>query len=212
MTSDDNRWSEASALLERIPDEAAERRLRRWRVKRLLLMAVGLVTGVAAAGFVFVLVDGGSSSATGAPAWQVGAGYTLSTVAFALSFVAIRFQWRANTRARAWRSPVAVLTREQRKELLQGVRGTATVEPARVPLARHLAENLGNLRYAYLGQACLLAGWTGLAIADPVPWRLVFVGVLAVPTAIGWPLMERDRRRAGRFLDAHPVEGRHPAG
>jgi fatty acid desaturase len=187
---DDARWADADSLLGTAPAESARRRSRRslWR-QLLLVVGVSAVGGALVGGVVEV------------PTW-------LSLVGFAVAAgglgVAVVRQWRAVRRRGAWRSPLFALTPRQRKQLLAQVRGTAPVDPARIPLAREVAAGLLEQRHVVPLITGLLVMWLGLLVASPAWWRVPAAVVLAGTAAFAVPAVRRDERRARAFLAAHP--------
>jgi hypothetical protein len=208
MTSsadDEARWAEAQSILDRAPTRSAAERLRRARWNRWLLVAgavlVSLALGVLVALFV---LDPGPRREEEAPTWRVVVGFVLSGLALLFMVVALVVQFRALRRTRGWSSPLYVLTRRQRKQLLAGVRGQAPVVPERLPLARHLAELLLVQHLALPVQAGMMVNFVGLWIADRQPFRLVLVAVFGAALLVAGLLFRRENRRARRFLAAHP--------
>jgi hypothetical protein len=205
-TDDEARWAEAQSILDRAPTESAAERLRRARRNRWLLVAgltlVSLGLGVLVALF---LLDPSPDAGEGVPTWRLVVGFTISGLALLFMLVALVVQFRALRRTRAWGSPLHVLTRRQRKELLAAVRGRVPVVPERLPLARHLAELLLVQRLALLVQAGMMVNFVGLWIADPEPYRLVVAAVFCISLLVAGLLLQRENRRAKRFLDAHPA-------
>ncbi|MGY1661393.1 hypothetical protein ACI78Q_09265 [Geodermatophilus sp. SYSU D00705] len=202
--ADDARWSEAEALLGPAPARSARRRARRSMWRQLLVVA-GLSGVVGAVIGVVVVLASGSEPAE-VPAWLAVLGFALATGGLVVAGVAVVRQWRAARRRGAWRSPLWALTPRQRKELLAQVRGTAPVDPARLPLARELAEGLLQQRHVVPLTTGLLAMWLGLLIASPAWWRVPAAVVLAGTAAFAVPAIRRDERRARAFLTAHPPE------
>ena len=203
-TSEEARWADAHSLLDRAPTESASQRLRRWRRLRVLLLASVLLVS-AAVGLVLVVVFGGTSAhADEAPTWQAVLGFVVAGAGLVLQGIGVAALWWVNRRVRGWRSPLSALTRTQRKELLAQVRAQRPVDPARVPLARLLAEQLVGQRSVMASNLGLSICWVGLWIATPTLWRAVIAGFYGVMLGLAWPFIERDARRALRFLDAHP--------
>ena len=113
---------------------------------------------------------------------------------------------RSGRWGQAWRSPTAVLSRRQLRDLLAQVRGRRPVDPARLPLARDLAERLADQR----GSAVILVGVVlinvGGALLTPSTFRIwLTVGVLVL-FAVATPFAVRNVRRMRRFLAEHPGE------
>ncbi|MGY2066704.1 hypothetical protein [Blastococcus sp. SYSU DS0619] len=206
-TDDETRWSEARSLLDDVPTESADRRARRSLRTRILIgLGVGLFVGAPLGIGVAWLADrsGDGATSAGAPLWQEITGLAVAGAGLLVLFGGVVAQFRANRRMRAWRSPLAVLTKAQRKELLAVVRGRGDLRPDRLPLARHLASNLLDQRalvYLLGGQAVL---WVGLLIAFPSWLRAAAAVVLVALTVVGVPFMRRQERQARRFLAEHP--------
>ena len=102
---------------------------------------------------------------------------------------------------------MTVLDPGQRKELAAQVRGRRSVEPARVPLARLMAEQLVHQRTVFVTNLGLGILFVGQWIASPSVWRAVLGGAYAVLVTEAFLFAQRDARRAQRFLDEHPVAG-----
>ncbi|WP_324276651.1 hypothetical protein [Blastococcus brunescens] len=141
VTSDEDRWSEAQSLLDDLPTESAERRIRRSLRTRVLLVLVVVALLGGPLGFgVAWLADGsgGGSTPADVPQWQEIEGLAVAGAGLVVLFVGVVSQFRANRRMAAWRSPLAVLNKNQRNELLAVVRGREPLHRGRLPLARHL--------------------------------------------------------------------------
>jgi hypothetical protein len=164
------------------------------------VLLVGAAAGVVAA----VLFRGRSAPTVDPPAWQGVVGFVIAGAGLVLQGIGVAAQWWVARRVRGWRSPLAVLTRAQRKELLAQVRAGRPVEPARVPLARLLAEQLVGQRAMMASSLGLGICWVGLWVASPTLWRATLAGLYGLLVALGWPFVERDARRALRFLKVHP--------
>jgi hypothetical protein len=207
MDDDEARWAEAQSLLDRRPTESAEQRLRTARCRRWLLLGVLLlVVGAAGAALGAWLAEPGSAGAGDVGTWRVVVGFSLSGAGLLAMVVALFLQIRRTRRLRGWRSPLLVLSRAQRKELVGQVRGRISLQPRRLPLARHLAELQLIQEFLLIGQVGLLVHFAGLAIAEPETWRLVIVWVgVPVWVALGIVVF-RESRRARRFLAQHPAD------
>jgi hypothetical protein len=202
---DETRWAEAQSLLDRTPTESAEQRLRRWRQLRILFIATVLVLGAAVGVVLTVLFNGTfKSEASEVPTWQTVMGFSIAGAGLVLQVFGVVTLWRTNRRLRAWSSPLSALTRSQRKELLAQVRGRHPVQSARVPLARLLAEQLANQRTVMTANLGLGILFVGQWIADPTLWRTVIAVAFGAILVGGWPFVQRDARRAQRFLEEHP--------
>ncbi len=209
---DEARWAEAQSILDRHPTESADKRLHRAkRLRWLLVLGLVLLGLVLALLFALLVFDPSPEyDRPGVSTWQAVTGLSISGLGIVLMLVALVFHFRRTRRARGWSSPMYLLTRRQRKELLKQVRGQAPAVPERVPLARHLAELLLLQRLALAVQAGMLVNFAGLWIADRATYRLVFVGILAVLLLVGAVLFRREDRRARRFLAEHPDHGSRP--
>jgi hypothetical protein len=207
MTSgtDEARWAEAQSLLDRMPTESAQERLRRWRRLRLLFVlgmaVVGLVVGLV----VVLLVDGGMDSAEDEPLWREIVGLVVLGIATVVIVAGLVVQLRGNRRLHVWRNPLAPLTRAQNKELIAQVRGRREPVAEHLPLARYMAELLVHQRTAMTGQIGLLLLFAGQWIMSPTAWRLVVAAVLAGTLLLAMPFLRRDVARGRAFLDAHPA-------
>jgi hypothetical protein len=101
---------------------------------------------------------------------------------------------------------VGVLSRAQRKELLDQVRGRMPLEPARLPLARLIAEQRLSQRTVMVCNTGLAVGFAGQWITAPSPWRVWFAIAYAVLLAAAWPLVLRQTNGCRRFLAEHPAD------
>jgi hypothetical protein len=212
-TGEDALWAEARSLLDRAPTESAEQRLGRWRRTRVLAAVAVFLSGTAVVLVVTVLFREalGERPSVDVPSWRAATGFGLAGAGLLLQLAGVVAIVRSSRRLRAWSSPLAVLTRSQRRELLASVRGSRPVEPDRVPLARLLAEQLIGQRATLVANVGLGIAFTGQWIASPARWRAVLTGVFALVVGVSWVFLQRDARRARRFLDEHPVVGTTPA-
>jgi hypothetical protein len=202
--TDEDRWAEAQSLLDRTPTESAEERLRRWRRLRL-----SVVLGVSAASLVLALVvvllaGHGTAAETEPPVWQQVAGLGVEVLALVVIVAGLVLQLKGNRRLRVWSNPMAALTRGQRKQLIADVRGGGAVEPARLPLARYMAELLVHQRTALTGQVGLVVLFAGQWVVSPTAWRLNMVALMFVIWSASMFFLRRDVGRARAFLDRHP--------
>ena len=202
---DDERWAQAQSVLDQRPSEEARRRLRRHRLVTLSTVVGLLLVGVAVAVLLVAFVlgsDGGERAEP--PRWQEVSGLGLLVAAVVLEVVGLVVMARAGVWKGRWDMPASVLTRTQRRLLLAQVRGRVPADPARLPLARDLAERLR----LQLGTVFIWVGIVvlqiGQAVLEPSTRRLIAVGVLVALYAVALGLMMRDARRASRFLDSHP--------
>jgi hypothetical protein len=203
---DDARWAEAQALLDGLSTESGERRMRRNRRLRILLI-VGLTLVAVVASLVGVLLIGGRrlASAGDVSTSLTIVGLVVMGLGIVVMVVGLVLQFRANRRNGAWRSPLGVLTRRQRKEVLAQVRGRAPVDDRRIPLGRHLAQLLVSQRMLLIGQTGMLLVFAGQWISRPSGWRIGLFVFFGIVLCVAGLFMARDIRRAKRFLDAHPA-------
>ncbi len=205
-SADDARWADAASLLSDQATRSAQRRLRRSSRVRLLVV-VGLLVGLGALGAAVGLLvtgDRNGSSPADVPTWQVVVGLALMAVGTLVAGVAVVRQICGLRRRRGWRSPLLVLTPQQRKGLLAQVRGKAPVHPDRVALAREVAHGLLQQRAGLGIHLGLTVMWTGQAVFQPSWWRVFAASAFAVLYALTGVLLERDARRVREFLAAHP--------
>jgi hypothetical protein len=206
-TEDENRWSEAQSILDRTPTESAEQRIARWR-RLTMLLVVGFVLVSVALAVAVAAWFGDDVSGRGSddgPLWRTVTGLVVTLAATVLCVVGVVTQWRANRRRAAWRSPLVALSRTQRKVLTDQVRGRAPVDPAHLPLARHLAETLASQRSVVVTNLALLLLFTGQLITSPSAWRWGTVIVFGLVSLAFLPLILRNERAARRFLAEHPA-------
>lgn len=199
------RWAEAQSVLDRAPTESAEQRLRRWRQLRLLVIVAVVLVSVAVAVVVFVVVRGRPShTRADLPTWQMVLGVIIAAAGLIFQCYGVVVLLRRNRRLRAWRSPMAVLTSAQRKEVRDQVRGKAPIDPDRVPLARDLAERLIAQSIVVVTNAGLAIAFVGQWVLSPSYWRLGMTIAYGLLLGISWPFVQRDVHRARRFLAEHP--------
>ena len=201
----EDRWAEAQSLLDGVPDESVEQRLRRRRRHLVLaVVAVVLLTTAAVAAAV-VLSDGRGHVSEDVPTWQVVTGFSISGAGLVFQIVGLVIVVRANRRSRGRFSPLSVLSRAQRKELLAQVRGVRAADPIRTPLARRVAEQLLRQRTIVVINLGLGINFLGQWIAQPEIWRAAGAGAYLLLLGVSLVLVQRDVRRARRFLEAHPT-------
>lgn len=203
MTSDAERWAQAQELLDGIPSDAAQRRLR--RAQRLNLLGLAVVLAVVLGSMFALDVWSGSdaqSDSDDTPLWRSITGLVVLLAGAVVAFRAALRQIRRNPWRDAWRTPLLVLRLSQRRHLTREVVGRAPADPAHVPLARHLATMFVRqsleprlalgLLLVVVGQLVMSASWG---------WATVVVLLAA-----GWPVLTRRNRRAQAYLDAHPAQ------
>jgi hypothetical protein len=77
------------------------------------------------------------------------------------------------------------------------------VDPDHLPLTVHTAQLLARQRPALLLALGLILLQAAGAVDSGKPWRVGLAAVVAVAMTSGAALVERDVRRARRFLDRH---------
>jgi hypothetical protein len=204
VSEDEQRWTQALALLDRVPTKAGEQRLRRWRRRRIWTLLALLLASVAVIAIVTVLLGGVSSPVSAVPRWQRITGFSVAGAGLLLQLTGVVAAVRSVRRVRAWNSPLVVLTAGQRKELVAAVRGRRSIAPRCLPLARLLAEQLLVSRTSVAANLGLEVLFIGQWIADPATWRAAIAFSYGVLLATAWPFLHRDIRAARRFLLAHP--------
>ncbi len=80
---------QALALLDRVPTEAGQQALRRWRRRRFRALAALLLASAAVIVMVTVLLDGVSSSTTLVARWQQVAGFSVAGAGLLLQLTGV---------------------------------------------------------------------------------------------------------------------------
>ena len=209
--ADGERWAQAQSVLDRRPSDQAGRRLR--RVRRLTWAGIaGGVVVVAALGVLVVVLTAGSDGSPGGdttPMWQEIGGLVVQGVGVVVEIVGIMAMRRAGMFGKdRWSIPGAVLTRSQRRSLLHQVQGREPVDPRRLSLARDVARRLIVQRAQLLLLVGILTLQLGQTISSPSTWRVLLAGAFTVLYAVLLGQLERNARRAERFLAAHPEPAR----
>lgn len=208
---DEDRWAEALSVLEQRPTAAAGRRRRQRRTRTWLLVAALLALSAAAGLLVAVLglhaFDDGTAPVA---SWREETSTALVAVGLVVEVVGLVGLVRAGLWGARWRSPSTLLTRHQRRQLMRVVSGRVPVDARVLPLARDLAEHQATARVLVVmhagmavmqgGQTLTHTAWGWFAAALVV---VVLLGISAV-------LLERQGRRARRFLQAHPASAGEP--
>jgi protein-S-isoprenylcysteine O-methyltransferase Ste14 len=197
---DEARWAEAREALAHGPREAMRRRLRRQRIVAASLAAVIVIVGL----LPLLWIERAEEPArTSIPDWRRWAGLVLLIAALAV--IGLGMFWLLRAFRGRWTSPLSALTRRQNRELVAMVWGTRPAEPAKVGLARHVAEVM-LLRRPLVA---LLSGgglvWVALILLDPSWWRLVLLVLLIALYARALLILRRNEQRARRFLAEHPA-------
>jgi uncharacterized membrane protein YbhN (UPF0104 family) len=204
---DEDRWSRALSMARGEPTDAAEQvRRRLLRLRIALVIGVGLLSLGIGLALAFLLPDLLTAEPVEPPTWVRIIGLVIALVGLVVQIAALVAIVRANRRHRQWRSPLLMLSRRQRKELLAQVRGQAPTDTARLPLSRELAGLLIRQRSVLAVNLGFGLLWVGLLIALPTWWRAAIAGGFVLLLAIAWPRALRDERRAREFLARHPDE------
>jgi hypothetical protein len=205
---DEQRWLAAQRLLGGSIDPGLRRRQRRQR-STVFALALGLIllslaVGVAVGVGTIALLGGRRHGVEPiVPTWREVVAGALALCGAGASGVGLVKFLRANGGRTRWNSPQAMLSRQQRRDLLRQVRGQMPADPAHLPLAVHTAQLLarqGPVLLLALGLVLLQAAG---AVDNGEPWRVGLAAVVAVAMTAGAGLVERDVRRARRFLDQH---------
>ncbi|TXR57455.1 hypothetical protein [Quadrisphaera setariae] len=209
--SDEERWEQALSIAQGTPTPPALDRQRRRR-RDVLLWLIGLLAAASAAGFVAGLLfpDAfGGPAGNSADSDQRDAVVLVTVlVGFAVEAVGIAMLVRARQWGARWRSPVAVLTRTQRRLVLREVRGRVPAHQDHLPVSLDLARRLVSTD----GLLVMFAGFSIMQLGRLVDQSglvstLWTSGVLAL-FLVAAVLVLRDRLRAQRFLDRHvPSDG-----
>ena len=204
--TDDARWAQAQSILDQQPTGEASEDLRR---RRRVVLAALIGTGVAAVAvgvLVGVLLSGDSGAERAdPPAWQEVTGLVVQGIGLVVEVYGLVVMMRAGLlRKNRWSVSAAVLTRAQRKSLLDQVRGRIAVDPDRLALVRDTARQMLRQRGLLALFVGILLLQVGGALSSPAPWRIVMAGAFVILyVGLLW-LVERNARQAQRFLAAHP--------
>lgn len=199
-------WARARAVLDRLPPEPADRRARRLRVQRRLLVLSVLATAFSVGTLLVLLVaDRGSLRAdVDPPVWRSVVGFALQAVGLAGTIAALVVHSGAVRHTRGWARPLHWLTRREQEGLLRQARGQDPLVPEHLPLARHAARLQLAQPAPLASPSALLLLVVGQYVAMPDPVRLVLVlGMAACVVAAGLHV-RRDAARLQRFLADHP--------
>lgn len=203
----EGRWREAQRVLDGVADDGARERWRRQKVIRLItiLCVMGFAVGVVSA-----LIGNRSGhhpqAPVDVPVWREVVGGALLVIGLVVAVVKVVRLMRSGGLWSAWCAPTRVLSRVERKRLLQQVRGRRPVVPAQLPLARDLAVRLTRQRLdpvMTLGVAMIMAAplFNGYGIRTE---SIIGISLMAVSYGAGAVLMPREITRARLFLAQHP--------
>jgi hypothetical protein len=208
-TDDDRRWAEAEAILDNSQDETVRNGIRRRRSRMIALMVGVLVLCTvlgAVAGWLVAdrAPDADAASHSSGPLWVEITGLTVAVLGLLVGAYGIVQLVRAGQWGGRWKAPTSVLSRQQKRELRRQVTGAAPVDAAHLRLARDLARRTSRSRSQMwtLGSTGLLQ--LGLTLAAPSGRRFVFLGLLVLMLGTSAVMLERDVRRARRFLLQNP--------
>lgn len=206
-TDDDARWAQAQSILDEQPTDEASEHLRRRRRAVLAALIGSCVAAVAVGALVFVSLSGdGGPGRADPPAWQQVTGLVVQGMGLVIEVYGLVVMMRAGLlRKNRWSVPAAVLTRAQRKSLLDQVRGRTAIDPDRLALVRDTARQMLRQRGLLALFVGILLLQVGGALSSPAPWRTVMAGTFVVCYVALFGLMERNARQARRFLAAHPA-------
>ena len=207
MTTDEERWAQAEEILRNGPGPDARRRMRQRKILFWSLLGGSLLLGFVVAFVVALLVGPHHHRHADRPLWQAIAEVGFGVAGIVVIGIALWVMWRSGRLRNPWQSPQSVLTWRQRRELSRQVLGKAAVDPARLPLARDLAERaaLGyrNLLLIFLG---VLLTYAGQLFSGRTGWHLWLPLASIALWLIAMPLALRNSRRMQRFLAEHPAE------
>ena len=202
----EQRWRAALRLADgQDAGELAARRLHRYRVLVFALLAVLVLVAVAVV-VVALHRDGPPRPRAAVPEWRQVLGLAVSVVGLLIGVVAVVRLLRGGGWRASLASPLRALDRSQRRLLLRQVRGTAPVEPARLPLTRELARQLERQRWVVVIVAGNGLNSAGQALSGGRSSQVGLAAAFAVLLAVGAPLAARDVRRARVFLARHPPQ------
>ena len=208
---DETRWADAGSILDGTPTESARRRLaqfrRRMRAGLVAAFLVALVVGGLLGWAIASGTDDGARSGTGdsSSGWADVVALVLLAAGVVLLAVGLVRMWRAGAWRGSWSAPSLVLTRVQRKHLLDQVRGRRPADPARIRLARDVAGRLLRLRGIDWVFAGVVVTQVGTAVGDPSAFRWLYVAAFCLGFAVLLGLLRRQRAQAQAFLDRNPV-------
>jgi hypothetical protein len=206
VSGSDRQWAKASALLKDPQDEAILQGVRRRRRRMSWLfgtvVAVTVVVGVLA-GFLIAAGDDDASDAlsSSGPLWLsiVGVAFDVAGLLIIVTYVVM-----ARRAGLFTPGPLSVLSWSQRRSLGRQVLGKEPVQPVRLPLLRHVAYRIMQQRNLLLVSVSgLMLGQLGSFLGSPGLWRAVVLVALACLFLFAGLQLQREGRRAERFLIEH---------
>ncbi|WP_324276652.1 hypothetical protein [Blastococcus brunescens] len=204
---DEDDWARARAVLDRLPPEPADKRRRRLRLQRRLVVLAVLVAGFSVVTVLLLAVVDLASLRAHAdpPPWRIAAGIAMQVVGLVGMISVLVVHSGAVRHTRGWSRPLHWLTRQEHKGLLRQARGQEPLTPEDLALVRHAAL-LQLVRPAPLASpSALLLLFVGQYTAAPDTVRLVLVLGMAACVVAAVVHVRKDTRRLRRFLDEHPA-------
>ena len=205
---DERRWEEAGALLGNPQDEAILQGVRRRR-RRMWWLFGAVMTGTLVVallvGFLIAAGDeGAGDESSSGPLWLSIVGLTCTAVGL-LIIVTYLIKGR---RAGLFRlGPLSVLSHSQRRSLRRQMLGKEPLQPVHLPLLRYLADRMARQRNsALLLPIGLMLQQLGGFLSSPSRWRAGFVVALTLLFLAAGVQLQREWRRAERFLAEHPEQ------
>jgi FtsH-binding integral membrane protein len=214
MDDPDQRWSEAEAVLQGDPNPELRDRIRRrrTRIRTLSLAGFGVLClgslAVGAALGLHAKATGHDHPRPSPSTAQADTGLALSLLGALIVIVGVVAIVRAGEWGSRWKTPTAMLNRTQKRDLRRQATGLAPADPARLPLSRHLARRVIVSRWILLFFAGLSLSAVGSAVGSPRVWRFGYAALVVLAMGYAAFAVERDVRRARRFLERHPSD--HP--
>lgn len=210
--SDEQRMNAAVELAQGQPDDDAQL-IRRQGTRRAIVTRI-VVTLAAIVGGIFVamiLLSGPENRSDDIPAWREAVSYGASALGIVLVIGTFVRSARRGRVAAGWRSPAFALTGRQRRDLLLQIKGRRPVDPARLPVSRHLATDLVDNGTDVWGMTGVQLIVFGNALRSNWTWMWVLGAVTAALFVIVQLDTSRTLRRARAFLAAHPAATTEPS-
>jgi len=199
-TSEADRWAAATEELDRRSrGETVEsrRRLTRQVDRWLTGSVVILLTATSIAGSSWAVPAGHPSPVLGALGW------TSTAAGLAVQVVGLVLVVRASTATGRTGHPLALLDRNQRRQLRHQLHGRAPLDPRRLGLVRWLAEQETGV-HAQLVSSCGMATWFVALGREDGAGRQIAGAAFVLLCLVGCAWAVSVARRARRFLATHP--------
>ena len=209
----DPRWAQAEAMLHEGQDSSAlPAGWGRRNGGYLVLAGLVVVLVFLCAGSIVQAHNGSqtwhpTAHATPIPVWRGTVAGVLITIGAVLGALGVVLMTRTGLFGRRWISALSVLGSQQKLQLMHEMSGQAPLQPAHLPLARHLALRMTHLRGLVLvvvGVAVMELGGVSTSF-DPL--GLVVVALLGLAVVGNLLTTYQNSRLGQRFLDRHPAEG-----